>query len=279
MKSRILVLLLTFWMVTGAQAVSRPEVRFKANGAVIGCASGATRVYFDGPFATVDNATSYHFDGIVFSGSNIYEHSVGSITGASLNNPALSWSFDAANTGGRANASFPLPNDTPYSLRFVLSDSSGRSAWVAIVNISKCNGGVITQLVDYPYSAASAATLEVVVDGPPDNRLNWRHGDANIGIIYPGQDDRLDLYCHDEKVYISSFVTPLMLEPYTDRLPDQPVVLAQRCFVTAYLLTDGIIQFNLGPDIEGKWYEVMLDSLTDREIKSIGHDPNNPYSP
>jgi hypothetical protein len=273
MKRLLLLLILVLCFLPTIKAADAPEVRFRAAGATIGCASAATFVFLDGPFANVDNALNYPYEGTVFAAGNIYESTVSSLSGATLNNPAIGWIFETGNTGGKANAAFPLPNDTPYTLRFVLYDPSGAPAWVAIVTISKCNGGSIIRLDDFPYPTAGLPSI-IDPSAPPDDRINWHYGDAHIGILYPGNEGGINLYSYADDAYHFDFVTEAMLEEYTDHLPSSPVLLAQQGLISAYLLPDGRIQFNLGSDAEGKWYEVILDSLSDRDIEGIAHDPN-----
>jgi hypothetical protein len=274
MKRLILLFLLLFGLVSNIDAQGRPEIRFKATGATIGCASGATFVYLDGPFANVNNALNYPYEGMVYDANgNIYEHAVGTASGSTLNNPTIGWGFSTGNTGGSANASFPIPNDTAYNLRFVLYYPTGEPSWVAYVRISKCNGGSITQLRDFPFPSAGLPTI-TDPGARPDDRINWHYGDAHIGILYPADNGGINLYSYADESYIFDFVTAAMLEPYSNDLPAAPILLAQHGLISAYLLSDGRIQFNLGPDAEGKWYEVILDSLDDRDIDGFAHDPN-----
>lgn len=273
MKQLLLVLLFVLCLLPTVHAANPPEIRFKAAGATIGCASGATFVYLDNPFPNVDNALSYGYEGMVFAAGEIYESTAGALTGATWNNPTLGWRFETGNSGGKATAAFPIPNDTPYALQVVLFDTTGLPSWVAVVRISKCNGGSIIGVSDYPYPLEGLPSIDNV-DAPPDDRINWHYGDAHIAILYPSGNGGINLYSYADDSYSFDFVSPAMLESYQNNLPSSPVILAQYGSVTAYLLPDGRIQFNLGPDAEGKWYEVILDTLSDRAIDGILNDPN-----
>jgi hypothetical protein len=272
MSRYVVAIMLCFLAFTTVQAAGRPEIRFSNTSPSIGCASGATFVRFAGSNPNVDNALNYGYEGKVFAAGSIYEHSVGSAPGSIWNSTSYGWVFEQGNTGGSANALFPLPPDTPYTLRMILFDTNGSPSWVAVVRISKCNGGSIVYLHDFPYP--SNGLLDPINDGPPDDRINWHYGDAHIGILYPGNNGAINLYSYADDAYIFDFVTTAMLAPYANALPSSNVLLAEHGQIRAYLLSSGEIQFNLGPDAEGKWYEVILDSLADRDIRAYAHDPN-----
>ncbi|QPC83543.1 hypothetical protein G4Y79_03935 [Phototrophicus methaneseepsis] len=104
----------------------------------------------------------------------------------------------------------------------------------------------------------------------PDNRLNWGYGDANIGILYPGE-DAIDLYLYSTDQYITNFITTADI-PATP--PAENTIIRQEGNVSVSILTTGEIQFNLGPDAEGKSYVYIVADIYGASGYGYKYDPN-----
>ncbi len=112
-------------------------------------------------------------------------------------------------------------------------------------------------------------------DLPPDNRLNWHFGDGSVAVLYPRGTEAVDVYIHDTQQYVPNFVTPDDLEVYADNPPEQNTLLRKVGRIAVYILTTGQIQFNFGPDVEGKEWVFIMDGLDDRQAEdSYYFDPN-----
>lgn len=109
-----------------------------------------------------------------------------------------------------------------------------------------------------------------LTDGPPDDRLNWGYGDASIGILYPG-DDAIDLYLVGTGQYIANFIT---LDDIPDTPPAENTIIRQEGNVTVSILTTGEIQFNMGPDSEGKTYTFIIEDIYGTDKYGSYYDPN-----
>jgi len=104
-------------------------------------------------------------------------------------------------------------------------------------------------------------------DRPPDDRVNWRMGDLYT-VIYPAWDDvgnpALHIYDVNERsrgVFMFA-LTEADLNPYLETPPEQNRLVKEGEGIAVYVLTTGEIQFNIGPDAEGKTVVVIVDGLT-----------------
>lgn len=102
---------------------------------------------------------------------------------------------------------------------------------------------------------------------PPDDRVNWHMGDL-FAVIYPAWDDAgnpaLHIYDVNERsrgVFMFA-LTETDLAPYLETPPEQNRLVKEGEGIAVYVLTTGEIQFNIGPDAEGKMVVVIVDGLT-----------------
>lgn len=112
-------------------------------------------------------------------------------------------------------------------------------------------------------------TATPVMPGPaesPDNRLNWQCGDSHIAIVYPGREGALDVYDYASAAYASSVVTPADLASRGE--------IARSGAVTFYGLEGGRLLAFIGPDREGKFCELTLDSDLRTTLSKNFVDPN-----
>ena len=90
---------------------------------------------------------------------------------------------------------------------------------------------------------------------PPDDRINYGHGDAHIGIVYARSDNGITIYGvdADSKGFLAVHVAPEDL-PDCDPAPSENQLLASSADgkYTVWLLTTCEYQANIGPDAEGK---------------------------
>lgn len=100
---------------------------------------------------------------------------------------------------------------------------------------------------------------------PPDERLNWQNGDL-IAVIYPATDatgqPAFDVYTvlPDSQ---GIFACRIARDDLPAVAPSVNMFLKQ-CgdSVSVYVLTTGEIQFNIGPDSEGKTYVVIVPEIS-----------------
>ncbi len=97
-----------------------------------------------------------------------------------------------------------------------------------------------------------------------DGRINTNYGDSNVGILYEGTNGALDLYRYETDRYIAGFITPEEIEPYQSNPPAQNTLIKSTGIISVYILSNGQIQFNFGPDEEGKTWVFVMDDLADR---------------
>ncbi len=119
---------------------------------------------------------------------------------------------------------------------------------------------------------APAATTATNVPTPPDNRLNWGHGD-HLGILYPSQDTSgnpsIELYCLNEQgaVFLGFHITFAMIAGYdTNPSVNTEVARNNDCPAAFYILDTGEYQVNIGPDAEGKTEVVIFNDLFGGDI-------------
>ncbi|MCB9460782.1 MAG: hypothetical protein H6670_14115 [Anaerolineaceae bacterium] len=103
-----------------------------------------------------------------------------------------------------------------------------------------------------------------------DNRLNWHYGDATIAILYPG-DNAVDVYDYATGNYIFNFITA---NDVPDTPPDQNTIIRQEGNIMVSILTTGEIQFNLGPDAEGKSYVFIMGDIYGSNLYGFKYDPS-----
>lgn len=96
----------------------------------------------------------------------------------------------------------------------------------------------------------------------PDSRLNWRYGDSHIAILYAGNNGTIHLYDYESDLYIYDFFT---VDDIPATPPDENLLIRSFGLTSVYILTTGQIQFNLGPDAEGKIWVFIMDDLSDRD--------------
>lgn len=106
--------------------------------------------------------------------------------------------------------------------------------------------------------------------GPPDDRIAPGAGDANVAILYP-TGDSIGVYSHQSEGYIENFIT-------VDDIPDEPpaenTIIRQEGNIMVSVLTTGEIQFNLGPDAEGKTYTIIMSDIHGSNTYTTYYDPN-----
>ncbi len=106
-------------------------------------------------------------------------------------------------------------------------------------------------------------------DGLPayvlDGRLNPLMGDG-LAVAYPGVDDSgtqaLNLYCVDTFGGVS-FAMQVTADDLPEEIPAQNTLVkaSETCNVAFYALSSGEYQLNIGPDFEGKVYELIFTGL------------------
>jgi hypothetical protein len=109
--------------------------------------------------------------------------------------------------------------------------------------------------------------------GPPDNRMNYQSGDAHIAILFPTENG-IDIFVYASGSYISNFITNEDIAAYLENLPSENLLIRSEGLVSVYILTTGQIQFNLGPDAEGKTYTIRMDDLSGTNLETEYFDPN-----
>ena len=107
---------------------------------------------------------------------------------------------------------------------------------------------------------------------PPDNRINWRMGD-DIAAIYRDADDAgnpaLSIYeiNADAEGELRFKVTMADLQPYLDNPPAHNTEIMSAGKVTLYALSSGEFQISLGPNAEGKIYDLIFTTLPVEEFE------------
>jgi hypothetical protein len=153
--------------------------------------------------------------------------------------------------------------DTPYLTQdadiatYIHNTPVASSAWFDM-------GGFSPACAALPGGIPNSASDDGITM-PPDNRINWQFGDSNVGILYPGRDGAVNLYIYASQEYIFDFVTPEEIEPYQDNPPSENTLLKRVENISVYILSTGQIQFNFGPDAEGKVWVLILNDLSDRD--------------
>jgi hypothetical protein len=109
-------------------------------------------------------------------------------------------------------------------------------------------------------------------DVPPDDRLNWRHGDL-LAVVYRQVDKagkaKVVVYQVNEnsRGFFVCSLSQAEMALYTEflkqfALPENIELKVCTRLVKWYLLTNGQAQLNIGPDAEGKMYTLVFDPAT-----------------
>lgn len=164
-----------------------------------------------------------------------------------------------------------------YQSRYRMDCTGIEDSEPAIVTVTNCIvcGGpeepTATPVMPEPTATPvmPGPTATPVMPGPaesPDNRLNWQCGDSHIAIVYPGREGALDVYDYASAAYTSSVVTPADLASRGE--------IARSGAVTFYGLEGGRLLAFIGPDREGKFCELTLDSDLRTTLSKNFVDPN-----
>jgi hypothetical protein len=167
---------------------------------------------------------------------------------------------------------FPGAQSYPYNYTVtytVMVDGSAISEASVSVRCVDANSGI---LVSSSMGAVNGEEL-VVAAAPPDARFNWGFGDSNLAILYPAGDS-MGLYLYAGDLYIPNFVSAEDIATYLDKAPSENTLMATQGAVSVYVLTTGEIQFNIGPDAEGKQYVLIMSNLSGSNVHGYALDPN-----
>lgn len=146
----------------------------------------------------------------------------------------------------------------------------------------------LTGIINALAGAICNATIDVpplgTVGDSPDNRANTGVGDVHA-VIYGASDQdgnpAVHIYCVDDNSngYFAFEVTVDDLKPY----PDQPATYIEikrtdscRVPVAFYLLTSGEYQVNIGPDQDGKVFEIIFTGLIPQNMQYREFNIYNP---
>lgn len=147
---------------------------------------------------------------------------------------------------------FGYPNET---FRYNVSNADISSVKISLTGYS----------LNYWVNCVSAAQEDKATTVvPPDSRLNWQHGDL-LAVIYPSMGEAnqpvLDVYAVMENSQ-GTFVCRLTEAEVATTQQDKNLFL-KSCgdFVSIYLLMTGEIQFNIGPDAQGKIQVIIFDGI------------------
>jgi hypothetical protein len=210
----------------------------------------ATRVY------STDGSVNYSLPGSAKLFTNEY------INGSNYANSSNS-------IGGSGNHSFPVVSSIfPSAQTFPYTYKVQYTIKVNGATVS--TSSLTVTCMDEHTAKVSANVVYVNGDGevvamPPDNRFNWQSGDSNIAILYP-EGESIGLYLYDGEQYLANFVSEADLTAYEDNAPAENTLLASTGAVSVYVLTTGEIQFNIGPDAEGKQYVLIMSDLSGSDM-------------
>ncbi len=148
---------------------------------------------------------------------------------------------------------FVAPATGDYDYRFTLTDPTT----VAI--------SCVLPAAPPPTAVGAAAPLPEV---PPDDRLNWRHGDL-MDVVYRRYDAQGNPMLHVYLVSANSIgnilctLTRADAAPFVGNPPVQNVFIRYcNAQVAVYYLTSDELQINIGPDGEGKTYVLVFNPIT-----------------
>lgn len=95
-----------------------------------------------------------------------------------------------------------------------------------------------------------------------DDRVNCGFGDLYAAVYYNETKDGLNVYCINAgSGYFAMQVTQAEFDRIGTPDANTEVEASPVCNVAAYVLSDGAYQINIGPDAEGKVYELIFDGL------------------
>lgn len=162
------------------------------------------------------------------------------------------------------NASFDVDNGSRFDASHTLE--SGANHLTVALDTNETNGPVIY-------------TISVILDGssqvtPPDHRNNWMMGD-DIAAVYPETDvdgnPELRVYAIGEagKGEYQFTVTLADLQPWVDNPPASNTEIKAGEKAALYALDSGEFQISLGPDDEGKYYDLIFSGLPVEQFKLI----------
>jgi len=253
----VLVLLLALDLLIGVASAQGTPYFYFTDLWGIGCDSQVTRVTYDG--VNYDTNASYVTEGIVRTADDIYEHSIQTIPGSAFLTNWF-WQAEDYNNGGGQTANFPLPPDTPFSIRVIAyTNPEQTEGWVAEVYLDQCNGGQIIDRVDYAYVAPV-----VTVDNTAlffDGRINNNDPAAPVIVFGHDFDDGrgLIMYSSDDRELL--VVTPEQLANVPD-CPAENTLIASNSAenIDLYRLTTCEYQVN-APTSAGKTYVLIFEAL------------------
>lgn len=119
---------------------------------------------------------------------------------------------------------------------------------------------------------------------PPDDRLNWEQGDL-MAVVYPGTDSSGAPAMHvytvtddSQGVFLFS-VTQADLAPYQDAPPPaENTIIKTIGEVNLYRLVSGEFALVIGPDKEGKNWQIIFDGIPWTYLKREQFDPATAFS-
>jgi hypothetical protein len=182
----LIALLFSTVSVTNAAGPSWTVVSLNTTGCNAGNIGFTTRVSGITSFPT-----TLHFRTIVDAGGIRYMDEDAGTPGA---NGDYGWHLYYSNSGGPATNAWPIPNDTPITVQFLLINGAGGPTVTSqVITLSKCNGGTIV----------ANPTAGGAFFAPGDGRVDPRPG------------DRLAVYCN------TTFTPPsVSVWGIADNLPD-----------------------------------------------------------
>lgn len=111
-------------------------------------------------------------------------------------------------------------------------------------------------------------------DKAPDDRINWKHGDA-YAVLSPRKDAQgnpvLHIYCVDAEG--NGSLDYILTQEVFDKAPAGPAADTMvgetdvcRVPIKFYVLTTGEYQVNIGPDVEGKIDVIIFTGLPPKKV-------------
>ena len=164
----LIALLFSTTSITYAAGESWTVVSLNATG----CASG--NIQFTMLLSGVTFPTTLRFRTLADAGGLRY---MDEDAGSPMANGSRGWGLYNNGTGGPITGTWPIPNDTPITVQFLLVNGvGGPTVTSQVITLSKCNGGTIL--------ASAAPASGGAFFAPGDDRVDPRPG------------DRLAVYCN-----------------------------------------------------------------------------------